>query len=85
MEKKISRELTPELADKIYVSVRDSIRRQKESKEQVLHHLKQLKAQMGKLKPKKNQIHTPPQQSYEVAISKCMDIIDKKISKINSI
>lgn len=85
MEKKIISELTPELADKIWGSVQDNIRRKRESKQEVLHHLKQLKAQMGKLKPKKNKIHTDAQQSYEIAISNCMNIIDKKISKVNNI
>lgn len=69
-------ELSPELADKIWQSIQKQVYDEKVSKTAVLHHLKQLKAQMGKER-KKCSI------GCAVGIDKCMDIIDKKIEKIN--
>lgn len=71
----IQRELTPELANKIWKSMQKKIYDEKVSKEAVLHHLKQLKAQMGKLAKISNSTST---------VHICMDMIDKKINKIKS-
>ncbi len=43
----------------------------------VLHHLKQLKSQIGKLKKQDG-----PYLGAETAIERCMEMIDKKIKKI---
>ncbi len=76
---KIVRELTPELADKIFDSFRRTRDERQASKALVLHNLKQCKAQMGKLKSKKTaHVFTID------AIKDCMEIIDKKIAKIKS-
>ena len=72
------KELTPELADKIINAFKRKQYNDRVSKDAVLHHLKQLKAQMGKAYHKsENMISTH-------AYADCMQMIDKKISKINS-
>ena len=74
---KIITELTLELADKIWNEVQKRMYDEKVSKDAVLHHLKQLKAQMGK--EKKIAICNIQRDAIDV----CMKIIDKKIDKIN--
>lgn len=76
---KIVTELTPELADKIFRQIKRKQYDDKVSKETVLHNLKQVKAEMGKLK-KSFEKHQLP----IAGINKCMDIITNKIAKINS-
>ncbi len=49
----------------------------KTAEEAVLHTLKQLKAQIGKLQKKHTGLDV-----VQVAINDCMEIIDKKIAKI---
>ncbi len=71
-------ELTPDLADKIFNSYKRGQYDAKVSKEAVLHHLKQLKAQMGK---ERKQAHTGIRKE---AIRDCMEMIDKKIAKVNA-
>lgn len=71
-------ELTPDLADKIFNSHKRRQYDAKVSKEAVLHHLKQLKAQMGK---ERKQAHTGIRKE---AIRDCMEMIDKKIAKVNA-
>jgi hypothetical protein len=73
----IVKELTPELAGKIWNSIQMKMLGDKLSKEGTLHHLKQLKAQMGKLKS------GVPNMIYRGAVDDCMAAIDKKIEKIN--
>lgn len=76
------KELTNELADKIWNSVQKKIDEDKIAKEKVLHHLKQLKAQMGKLKSKDARwMHV--ESAYNAALLKCVEMIDDKIAKIN--
>lgn len=74
----IVRELTPELADKIFKSFQKKQYDDKVSKESVLHHLKQLKAQMGKERAKWKGFGL-----VQCAVDSCMEMIDKKIAKIN--
>ena len=78
---RVVKELTPELADKIFKSVQKQMYDERVSKDMVLHHLKQLKAQMGKFKSKNwlKNLYTA-----ETAIDRCMEMIDNKITKINS-
>ncbi len=65
-------ELSPELANKIWKSVQQRNYENQVSKEQVLHHLKQIKAQMGKLR-----------KTYNLQTLKAVnEIIDKKIAKV---
>lgn len=80
MESKIVKELTPELANKIYNQIFTKIQNDSISKRAVLHHLKQLKAQFGRLKSKNgiNKMH------YRNAIDDCMGAIDSKIKKLNN-
>lgn len=54
---------------------------EKVSKQAVLHHLKQLKAQMGKAK---NKAHSENDTKRAWAIEDCMDMIDGKIKKVNN-
>lgn len=75
---KIVTELTPTLAEKIFKSIMRRQYNEKVSKDVVLHNLKQVKAEMGKLK---KQFET--EQLPIAGISKCMDIITNKIAKIN--
>ena len=72
------KKLTPDLADTILKSVQKRNYDAKVSKESVLHHLKQVKAEMGKQLRKKDYC------LVKDGIKTCMDIIDKKIAKINS-
>lgn len=76
---KIVKELSPELADKIWKQIKRKQYDDKVSKETVLHHLKQVKSEMGKLKKQFEK-----QQLPIAGINKCMDIITNKITKINS-
>lgn len=72
-------ELSPELSKKIFDIIEKRLYEESVSKNAVLHHLKQLKAQMGKLK-----------KSYtgfgvvQGAVMDCMEMIDKKIQKIKT-
>ncbi len=77
--KEVVKELTPELADKIWKDMQKRLYDEQVSKDAVLHHLKQLKAQMGKLKLDKSLT-----TSWNVPVQKCMEIIDKKITKIKA-
>jgi len=72
------KELTPELVDKIWKGIQKKHYDDKVSKEAVLHHLKQLKAQMGKALKNTNKYCL-----YKDAVRDCMSMIDKKILKIN--
>ena len=74
----IVRELTPDLADKIINAFKVKQHNERVSKEAVLHHLKQIKAQMGKLKAK-----CIREKSATSNIDDCIEMIDKKIAKIN--
>lgn len=79
----VIRELTPELADKIWKDMEKRIYDDQVSKEKILQCLKQLKAQMGKLKS-----HHPINGNegvYNSAIIHCITAIDKKIEKIKAL
>jgi len=76
---KIVTEPTPELADKIIRQIKRKWYNDKVSKETVLHNLKQVKAEMGKLKKQFEKQRLPI-----AGINKCMDIITNKIAKIKS-
>lgn len=79
MEKKpIITELTPELAKKIWKGIEKRIYDERVDKDHVLHHLKQLKVQIGKIRSGRNNGY------YLEAISDIMQVIDRKIAKINS-
>ena len=75
---KIITELSPELAAKIWRQIERKRYNEKVSKDVLLHNLKQVKAEMGKLKKKFYKEQLPI-----AGISKCMDIITNKIGKIN--
>jgi len=75
---KIVTDLNTELSEKIIKSFLRKRYSDKVSKEAVLHNLKQLKAEMGKLKKQFER-----QQLPIAGINKCMDIITNKIAKIN--
>ncbi len=79
MSKEMVHELTPALADKIFKDIQKKRYDETVSKASVIHHLKQLKAQMGK--EKRNE--TTNDTSYRLGIEKCMEMIDKKIAKIS--
>lgn len=72
-------EITPELTESIFRQIKRRQYDAKVSKEAVLHHLKQLKAQMGKLKKSYGHVVLPV-----MAIEECMEMIDKKIAKVNA-
>lgn len=74
---KIIKELPPDIIEKILKDFRKRAYDDKVSKEAVLHNLKQLKAQMGKIKA----TYMP---EFQEGIIECMNAIDKKIAKINS-
>lgn len=74
-------ELTPALAEKIWSSIKKAMYDEKVSKEIVLKHLKQLKAQIGKEKNLWANIER--NEAHNQAIDRVMAIIDKKIAKIN--
>ncbi len=74
----IVKELTPELANKIYNSFKMKQLGDRISRERTLHNLKQVKAEIGKLKKKlgfQNDV-------TQLAIKNIIEIIDKKIAKI---
>lgn len=73
----IVKELTPDLAKKIYNSIMAKHKQEQAAKPIILHHLKQLKAQMGK------SAKNAPTQLYRQAILDCMNMIDAKIQKIS--
>jgi len=75
---KVITELSDELAAKIWRQIERKRYNEKVSKEAVLHHLKQCKAEMGKLKKQFEREQLPI-----AGISRCMDIITNKIAKIN--
>ena len=77
------KELTPELADKIINAFKRKQYNDRASKDALLHHLKQLKAQMGKFK-KNLLFHEQYDAVRRDAVTVCMEMIDSKISKINS-
>ena len=79
MNYEIQRELTPELSEKIWRAIEKKLYDERVSKQAVLHHLKQLKAQMGKDKAK-NGVNN---YRYRDGVDACMTMIDKKIAKIN--
>lgn len=79
--KKIVTELTPELADKIWNDIQKKMYDERVSKKAVLHHLKQLKAHIGKLYNSYGGKYT--MIDYRKALSDINIIIDKKIAKIN--
>jgi len=72
-------ELTPDLADRIMNKFKRMQYDKKVSKNAVLHHLKQVKAEMGKLKKKWKGFGV-----VQEGIANCMEIIDKKIAKVNA-
>ena len=73
----IATELNPELADKIFRDAKIRVYNERVSKKAVLHHLKQLKAQMGKA------AKNAPTQLYRQAVLDCMEMISNKINKVN--
>ncbi len=73
-------ELTPDLADKIFDSIKMKMLGDKLSKEGTLHQLKQLKAHIGKIKKKVGYQNDNTQS----AITECMEMIDKKIQKVTN-
>lgn len=75
-ELKVQTELTPKLANKILADIAWKKYKERISQEQVLHHLKQLKAEMGRLKNPYQLLH------FEDAVKSCQEIITKKIAKI---
>ena len=77
---KIITELTPQHSEKIFKSIMQKRYNEKVSKEAVLHHLKQLKAQMGKAIKAECGFNA----SYTNGIESCMKMIDNKIAKIKS-
>jgi len=79
-EYKPVQELTPELADKLYKGIQKRLYDQRVSKEAVLHHLKQLKAHIGKIKKQTGFQN----DNTQAAIDACIEQIDKKIAKVNS-
>lgn len=74
---KIITELSPELAAKIWRQIERKRYNEKVSKDVAVQHLKQLKAQMGKELKKDNYC------LYKDGVKACMEMIDKKIAKIN--
>jgi len=74
---KLITKLTPELSEKIFRAFKKKQYDDAVSKQVVLHHLKQLKAQMGK--ELKIYSHNPHRQ----IVRNCMNMIDKKIAKVN--
>lgn len=76
-ETPVMKELTPEITEKIFKSIRRMRYDNAVSKREVLHHLKQVKAHMGKLKAQ----HKESEVAVNAIVS-CMAIIDKKIQKI---
>lgn len=82
--KKVIKELTPELADKIWNSIQQSLHDKRVSKEMVLHHLKQLKSQMGKDK-KKCENNILEWDWFGRGIECCMKMIDAKIEKVKAL
>ena len=74
---KVITELTPQHAEKIFKSIMQKRYNEKVSKDVAVQHLKQLKAQMGKELKKDNYC------LYKDGVKACMQMIDKKIAKIN--
>ena len=74
------KELTPELAQKIWNSVRMKMLGDRLAKDGTLHNLKQLKAQIGKLRKNYDGFGRA-----EIALDEVISIINKKIEKIKSI
>ena len=74
------KELTPELAQKIWNSVRMKMLGDRLAKDGTLHNLKQLKAQIGKLRKQYTGFGV-----VQSALDEVMSMIDKKIEKIKSI
>lgn len=74
----IVRELTPELAGKIWADIKGIITESSQSKRLTLHTLKQLKAQMGKIRKK------ALQEGQEKWVDACMDRITKDIEWITN-
>lgn len=70
---KIVKELTPELVDKIIKQIKKENYDEQISKESVLHTLKQLKAQFGKIKK-------TYQPQFQSGVIDCIEAIDKKIN-----
>lgn len=69
----------PTLVEKIIDSVEQGNAEKNIAKKHVLHHLKQLKAQMGE------ELKAEYLVSYKFGIQTAMNIIDKKIVKINTL
>lgn len=80
---KIVYELTPELSEKLWNQIQQKLHDQNVSKEMVLHHLKQLKSQLGK-EYRKN-VTDRYEQGYKMGIYATMGAIDKKIEKIKKL
>jgi len=74
------KELTPELAKKIWDSIEMKMLGDKLAKEGTLHQMKQLKAQIGKLRKNYDGFGRA-----EIALDEVISIINKKIEKIKSI
>lgn len=83
----IVRELTPELADKIWKAVEKKRYDDKVSQERVVHELNQIKAQLGKelAMIKRSEKSTLYTAGYKRATEKCMEIVDNKIKKVKGI
>ena len=74
------KELTPELAKKIWDSIEMKMLGDKLAKEGTLHQMKQLKAQIGKLRKQYTGFGV-----VQSALDEVISMIDKKIEKIKSI
>lgn len=74
----IQTELTPELSEKILRGIMERRNDELIAKKEVLCHLNQLKAQMGKM------AKNSPTQFYRQGVLDCMEAIDKKIAKIKN-
>jgi hypothetical protein len=78
------KELTPELADKIWKSFERTAYNNKVSKERVLHILKQLKASIGRMKNKASKNYRINDlDAWFGGIHECNKLIDKEIEKAN--
>jgi hypothetical protein len=82
-EDKVVKELTPELSEKLWKGIQQKLHDQRVSKDMVLHHLKQLKAQLGKERVKP--VIGEWDNGYRQGISMAIIMIDKKIEKVNKL
>lgn len=74
---------TPEQVDKLWKGVEKKQYDDKVAKDQVLHHLKQIKAELGK--GNKKMVYTTWDDGYNHGIRAALEIIEKKIAKIKNL